>query len=570
MYRLIPLLLFMAMVVQTTAQEPQKHEKRTYVAPDGKLYIQKDLPVYLWLSVDKEDSGEKHRLESEETAAYANPMYFDTEGFNSVRSPSAVDTATHKPVYPLRDIVFEIYADSRHPVTTIDYGGAELYRDDEAIYIGQGTGISLSSSDELSGVEDIYFSLDGSPFKPYSESIAISNEKTYVLKYYAADNVGNAEPVKEVTLVFDQSAPATKHTVIGDQYENIVSGRSKIELTAEDGNVGVDKIYYRLDDGEEKIYTTPLATKYLSQDDHTLVYYAVDEVGNREEEKSFAFYVDKTPPTIIEEIMGKSFFTGGREYSSGKSRLKLTSFDNKAGVKEVRYSVNSGEYEVYDAPVFLTQSSGNLLIRSYAVDNVNNRSVSQTANEKTTIPYIDLTGPELGYAFSGPKFSSRDTTFISKETKILLKANDGEAGLNRIDYSVNGTDPVTYSEPFRIEPEGYSEIDYTGYDNVENTSGGSFAVKIDNTGPEISYLFGTSALRTENGSKVYPAHAVLFLSASDKVVGFSKMTYALNGGSVRNYTGVLSGFPAGSNTLEVVAYDHLGNASTIEIKFIIE
>jgi hypothetical protein len=66
-------------------------------------------------------------------------------------------------------------------------------------------------------------------------------------------------------------------------------------------------------------------------------------------------------------VLGKSFFSGGKEFSSGKSRLKLTSFDNKAGVKEVRYSVNNGEYQLYDSPVFLTQSAGNLIIKSYAV-----------------------------------------------------------------------------------------------------------------------------------------------------------------------------------------------------------
>jgi hypothetical protein len=552
------------------AQEILSHKKKTYTAPDGKLYIQKDLPVYLWISTDKSEQSEKYRLFSEETTRYSNPMYLDTEGYNTVRSPSAVDTTTRKTVYPVRDIIFEVYSDSRAPHTKIDYGKTELFTEGETLHLGSGTVITLTATDDGSGLENIYFSLNGAPFKPYTGPVNIDQEKEYTLKFYAVDNVGNVESLHEKKMIYDKSPPKTNRQVVGDQYENNLSGRSKISLDAEDGGTGTKHIYYSIDEGPEKIYTSPISAAYLSQDDHKLVYYSTDKVGNKEQSQTFEFYVDKTPPTIIEEVMGKSFFSGGREYSSGKSRLKLTSFDNKSGVKEVRYSVNAGDYELYDKPVFLTQSSGDLLIKSYAVDNVNNRSNSQTANEKTTIPYIDLTGPELTYAFSGPKFVTRDTIFINSSTKILLKAVDPESGLNRIEYSLNGSNPVAYTEPFTVENPGYNEVDYTGFDNVDNTSGFNFGFKVDNTGPIISWSFGTSHLRIQDGMEVFPAHAVLFVTANDGVVGFKRMTSSLNQGSAVEYSGVLKNLPKGKNSIAVTAYDNLGNTSEKEIVFIIE
>ncbi len=570
MLRLTILVLFTLVITCISAQEPLKHKKQMYTAPDGKLYIQKDLPVYLWLSVDPGDGSEKYRLTSEETSRYANPMYFDAEGYNTVRSPSAVDTITHKTVYPMRDIVFEIYADSHHPQTSIDFGDTKPFKLDERTFLGEGTLISLLSRDALSGVENIYVSVNGSPFSPYTESIPVTTERTYSLKYYAVDNVGNVEPLHEYTLVYDKTPPATKTVLVGDQYENILSGRSKIELQASDSVAGIAAIMYSIDGGPEKKYSSAIPTAYLSQDNHVLSYYATDRVGNREETDTFSFYVDKTPPTIIEEIMGKSFFSGGREYSSGKSRLKLTAFDNKAGVKEVRYSVNSTEYEEYSTPVFLTQSSGNIVIRSYAVDRVNNRSVSQTANEKTSIPYIDLTGPELSYRFSGPVFSSRDTTFISDKTQIVLKAGDSEAGVNRMEYTINGSEPQIYASPFSVSVEGYSEVDYTGFDNVENTSGNAFGFKVDATGPVIKYQFGTTRLKSQGGLNVYPVHTTIFISATDMVVGYAHMTYSINGSTPREYGGVIKGFSQGENSLLIVAYDQLGNTTEEEIKFIID
>ncbi len=570
MPRLVICLGILLIGLTLMAQQPLSHPKKMYVSPEGKLYVQRDLPVYLWLSTSPSENSEKNRLWSEVTKAYSNPMYFDANGYNTFRSPSAVDTATKKVILPMRDIVFEVYSDGKAPVTKVDYGNTKLFSINNKLYTGGGTLITLSASDDLSGVENIYFSVNGSAFQPYLEAIRIEDEKEYGIKYYAADNVGNVENLHEVLLVYDKTPPVTKLNVVGDRFENILSGRSKIELITEDKTAGVKSIFYSIDSGSSKVYSLPIPAAYLSQDEHIISYYSADHVGNTETSQNFTFYVDKTPPTIIEEVLGKSFFSGGKEFSSGKSRLKLTSFDNKAGVKEVRYSVNNGEYQLYDSPVFLTQSAGNLIIKSYAVDNVNNRSNSQTANEKTNIPYIDLTGPELGHSFEGPQFQSRDTIFINTNTKIRLRGFDYEAGFNRIEYSVNGSNPSEYTTPFSIENEGFSTIDYTGFDNVDNTSGSAFSVKVDNSGPILGYTFGTSLLRKESGIEVYPSHTVLFFSATDKVVGFQRMTYTLNSGKPLEYTGMIKDLPKGKNELTITAIDKLGNSSEKTITFIIE
>ena len=50
--------------------------------------------------------------------------------------------------------------------------------------------------------------------------------------------------------------------------------------------------------------------------------------------------------------MGNTYMVGGKEYSSGRSRLKVAAVDNKAGVKEVWFSINGAPFELYDKPVF--------------------------------------------------------------------------------------------------------------------------------------------------------------------------------------------------------------------------
>ena len=120
--------------------------------------------------------------------------------------------------------------------------------------MGFGTEITLTATDATSGVEDIFVSLDGSDFIPCSGVIAIDKEKEYHLKYYAVDNVGNVEIVNEINLLYDITAPATNNEIQGDFHEDILSGRSKIELVSEDKTL--EETLVEFDENESRLVTS--------------------------------------------------------------------------------------------------------------------------------------------------------------------------------------------------------------------------------------------------------------------------------------------------------------------------
>lgn len=555
-------------------QEPLEHEKRIYVSPDGRMFIQKSLPIYLRMANSPEENTESYLLKSEVTTKYSNPMYLDTEGYNTFRSPWIVDTITLKPVFPREDIIFEIYADSKPPVTSIDYGEVTTYKTQGAIYTGKDGEITLEAVDQTSGVENVYFSVDGANFQVYNSPIIIDQEKEYIIKYYSADNVGNAETVHTVNIILDRTNPETVLQISQDRYENIISGISRIILTGEDKGIGIKAVYYSLDEEPVKKYVAPLRAALLAQGEHKLTYYAADKVNNTETENVFDFYIDKTPPTIVQEIIGKSFFAGGREYSSGRSQLKLTTFDNKAGVKEVFYSINNSEYKKYEKPFFLSNVAGNLTVKAYALDNVNNKTEALEKGSKTSIPYVDLSGPSISYGFSGPTFVQRDTVFISNTTAVNLKANDTESGISKIEYIVDDNETKTFDKPFSMNEEGRHTVKITGYDNVDNTNMLDFTVILDKTGPELYSRFSI----LPNGKKdvdgiilnSYPNHAVLFLSSTDNVVGFNEMYYSINDNPEKKYAGLIRGFTSeGRYTIKIRAQDKLGNETAKVIDFVI-
>jgi hypothetical protein len=571
--RLILMSLACCFSLALLSQKMPEHEKKTYVAADGKLYIQKSLPVYLMLSTKPDDKANSVLLKSERSSNYTNPMYFDAEGLNTIRSPWEVDQKTKELVYPKQDIVYEVYADSKPPVSSINFSNNKFLRRNGRLYFNGKVEITLTATDQLSGVEKIMYSLDSADYKEYSSAIILDAEKEYVLKYYSYDHVGNVEALKRIVIVIDRTSPKTSMNIKGDQSENILSGNSLISLSADDASSGVASIKLKFDEGTEQNYIGAINTASIQQGEHKLAYWSVDNVENTEQQHEFVFYVDKTPPTILQEIIGKTYMINGKEFSSGQSQLKLTTLDNKAGVKEVFYSINNSEYKKYEKPVMLSAVSGSLEIKAYAVDKVNNKSQVTENTQASAIPYIDLSGPTLSYSLQGSSFITDDTIYISSKSKIVLKAIDNEAGLNNIQYKIDGKEAQVYNSPFSISEEGNHVVEYTGTDNVDNTSTSSIHLMVDNSGPVIYPRFSALPKKVlqDQGktTTIYPGYVDLFVAATDIESGYEKMVYSINGSKEKQFNGFINGF-AKNNEVIIKAYDKLGNESSVKLEFSIK
>jgi hypothetical protein len=552
------------------SQKQPEYEKKIYTAPDGKIYVQKGLPIYLMMGLKPDDRSGAVVLTNPNMAQYSTPMYFDTEGLNTIRSPWAVDNKTRKLKLPKQEIIFEVYADSHPPTTHISYGTTTIVKHKDKVLVNGSARITLTAYDEFSGVEKIMVSIDGQDYIEYTAPLNLDVEKEYVLRYYSFDHVGNVEPVKTVNVVIDRSKPKSSMEMKGDRSENVYAGNAAIVIKSSDVSSGVVKQMLKIDDKPEQVYTGAIRMSTLSSGEHRIVYYAVDAVGNREDDQVYEFYVDKTPPTIIQDIIGKTFMVNGKEFSSGRAQLKLTVLDNKAGVKAVYYSINDGEYKLYEKPVLLSGINGTIQVKAYAVDKVNNRSQVADDATATVLPYVDLTGPSLKHTLAGPILTSSDTIYINHKTRIQLKAFDNESGVNNIQYKLDGGDLVLYTSPFCVEKEGWHTIEYIGTDNVDNTNASSIKFMVDNTGPVIYTHFSSTpkGVVAEQGKslEVYPSNTVLFVAATDPESGCDHINVLLNGAKERPINGVVNGLSK-INKVILKAYDKLGNETVTSLDF---
>ena len=564
--------LLSALVISSTvlfAQEPAQpnHENRVYVN-DGNTYVQKSLPLYFMFSTSK--GGTQFPLTSKKSAKYADPMYLDTEGVNYMRSKWAVDPETGKTKMPQEEVLYELYADGLAPLTRLAFSGAAIYRSDR-VYYGPGLQFKLTSKDGVSGVENTYYSLGTGSWSTYSGDVNAATEGENALYYYASDNVGNAEKTRSSKFVVDLSTPSSSHAIVGIVYNsNIIAPSTTFDLSQSDNLSGVNRTMYSFDDGSDKRQYGKIGVSGLSDGDHTLYYYSVDNVKNTETKKSFNFYLDKIAPEVSISINGDQH-QGKYLFVSNRTTVSLSATDNKAGVNKIYYRIDGGERMDFSSNFQYPNVKGVHTVKYDATDNVQNLA----ANKYKTV-YVDNVAPQTGIKYGNPQFFSRDTLFINKNTKISLFAHDYESGVKQIQYNVDGGGFQDYSQ-FTVPNEGYHTITFKTTDNVNNVEEVKTSnVYIDNTAPVIYHNFSIESIGSKNGMSIYPNYSRLYLGATDDHVGTKTIKYSINGGPLTLYSSASTLDISEKNRflkknvkyeVKIIVEDKLGNSTEKTIEF---
>ncbi|MBT3422732.1 MAG: hypothetical protein HOA61_10140 [Bacteroidetes bacterium] len=568
---LIIMSTFLFLSLGVFAQQQLQHEKRTYIAPDGNLYWNRALPVYLWASTSNGDDADNILLKSKKTAEYVNPMYWDQEGVHYIRHDWAVDKTSKKMVYPQVEVIYEVYADGMAPVSYSKFATVPKYIAGGVIYYGKGLTVDLSSKDAVSGVEKTYYSINGVAYSNYGSTLPMNEEKAYTLKYYASDNTGNAEDPKTKSYTVDLTAPVSNHAVSMPKLDDIVSPKAKMTLSFSDNLSGVRNTKYYFDNANPALYYNPISLWSLSDGNHTLTYYSLDNVMNEEVKKTYNFYLDKIAPVVSQEIVG-DLSTTNCKYISSRTTIKLTATDNKAGVEKIFYSIDGSGQSTYSSPFKIPTTDGKHSIAYWGVDKVTN-----LASKKYLAVCMDNTKPSTYISYGKPQFFTRDTLFINKTTPVTLTPRDYGSGILKTEYSVNDASTQTYSSAYQIPEEGYKTIKFYSTDKVNNVEDAKTSnCFVDNTPPTIYVNFSIQPIDKKNGLNVYPNYTRLYVGATDKQVGTNQILYGVNGATLRDYSSPytldMSEVPHFSKknakySVKVQAKDKLGNTSEKIVEF---
>jgi hypothetical protein len=228
-----------------------------------------------------------------------------------------------------------IKVDTVKPVTTATISGTLK---PSGWYTSATVGITLSPSDNASGVAFTYYTIDGGSRQTYSAPLPVSGEGMHTVAFYSVDVAGNIEDTHSVSFKIDSVAPHTDISLGGtkgnpDFYTSAVT----VTLTPSDATSGVAATEYSLNGGARQPYTGPIT---LSSDGmYTLVYDSADAAGNRESEPPVTIDIDTTPPTL--QLPANQTFTA-TQYGGGVVNYQGATATDNLGTPTLVYSRPAG------------------------------------------------------------------------------------------------------------------------------------------------------------------------------------------------------------------------------------
>jgi len=291
-----------------------------------------------------------------------NPFVVSQYGYHTVEYYS-FDRAGNRET--IKIVEFKI--DTKLPTTTHKFDGII---GEDGWFISNVT-ITLIAGDIGSGLNDIKYKLDDGTWMNYTEMFDVTEDGEYTLYYYSVDLAGNTETTKEVDFKIEKDLipPVTIHEFEGDVGENgWYVNDVTVTLIATDNADDVNYTMYKLHDDTE--WQNYIGSILVNEDgNHTIEYYSVDKVGNKEDNKGpFPFKIDQTVPTI--ELT----------WDEENSRLVADVYDETGGVAKVEFYVNDeyvGESTILPYEWEVTNPKKGDVGQAIVFDNAGNEALSE-------------------------------------------------------------------------------------------------------------------------------------------------------------------------------------------------
>jgi pimeloyl-ACP methyl ester carboxylesterase len=176
-----------------------------------------------------------------------------------------------------------INIDKTAPVTSAEIVGVEGQNN----YYTSAVEIKFSAEDNLSQIEQTFFSLDGAPDQS-GVSLMLEAGGEHLVKYYSEDRAGNREAEKTLQIKIDNTAPVA--TIVAPRNKTYRNNQSlAIKYVATDEISAKEKIKTELflDGKSISANKLDLALEHLGA--HTLSLLAQDEAGNKSTEAKVSF-----------------------------------------------------------------------------------------------------------------------------------------------------------------------------------------------------------------------------------------------------------------------------------------
>ncbi len=376
--------------------------------------------------------------------------------------------------------------------------------------------IHFFSSDDISGINNIYYTTDGTIPDLTSDSgtsVIISETGNYIIKYFGVDNAGNQESVKEAALEVSIDLEAPNAFISESFPANGTNGwyrtTPEITVSATDPS-GIKAIYYKLHEtgvtSTAKYTSTVEIATSVDLSTNYKINLEIDNSGIPEEIEISGFLPSET--TLI-EIIDKINAAIGQDVAvetdaegdeTGENYLTIKSLNPNTATAQVKFLAPSGNdatnevlgldegsypHTYSETVLFLTFTvpitlphDGIWTVEYYAVDNEDNIGEVQSKEYR-----FDGTSPVTTMTIPDP---DGDNDWYITDQDITLSAEDALSGLYKMFYRWDEGVVIEYKDGdiINFPGEGIHTLYYYSSDlagNIENQN--SHIIKYDKTPP---------------------------------------------------------------------------------------
>ncbi len=386
---------------------------------------------------------------------------------------------------------------------------------------------SLGGVDPSDGIESL--SVTAAPEGGSAQAISSSTTSPFDVEWtpgatqgwYQIEANARTQSGKEasasVRVYVDSRAPVTQ-VVVNEQLVEpgslaVVPPASQIMLIAEDaadrGSV-VTEIRYRWDEEQYQPYQGLIDLAQMPPGRHSFSCSAKDDQGNEEPEQTvFITIIDPNQPGqgagIVTrfDIDDPHYTDGHQQWIGPATPLNIVPADGSAPVYQMRYRVNDKDYQLFNAPFTLEGfEEGVYEIEFFGIDYY---GLTESVHSEPVV--FDRTPPTTNIAISGSHEKSGDDEYVAADTRFSCAAEDGglmPAGLDRIEYSVDGGTWMPYGGPFAVNDSGagIAELEVRAIDRVGNAeSPQHMHLRFDAAAPAVALLSSPSSF-SPNGDGV--------------------------------------------------------------------
>lgn len=197
------------------------------------------------------------------------------------------------------------------------------------------------------------------------------SDGSYNVSLTVSDYKGHVNIITKKVYVGDEIPPSTSCTIYGSIGENgWYTGILRIKIVSDDMFSGVDKIWYSLNNQGYQEYKGYIYFFDKPDGEYNLSFYAVDNCGNKENEKTVSFKTDRSNPQIkiVKPKNNVLYFnnipllrTLNRSIIIGFLNSKYNIFDNGSGIEKVEFYLDNKLIKIdYDEPYSFITSGRNI------------------------------------------------------------------------------------------------------------------------------------------------------------------------------------------------------------------